>query len=206
MELSVDTGKTQYIARVSVGGKDSTKMLEVIVSRGLPLDRITTTTVWATDTIRGEHPKMVEFEARWDEYVWKKYHIEVEHLCAMRNGKKVTYEQMFYHVPKRKTENCGGAANSRERSSAFRPCGGLGAKSPSKYEGLPTGFPLQRGAWCQKLKHIWVPSIHHPKGTMVPEAQDRVFRWPHPEGRYKYRGVPGHSSRRAKTVWATQRA
>lgn len=108
MELSVDTGKTQYIARVSVGGKDSTKMLEVIVSRGLPLDRITTTTVWATDTIRGEHPKMVEFEARWDEYVWKKYHIEVEHLCAMRDGKKVTYEQMFYHIPQRKTENCGG--------------------------------------------------------------------------------------------------
>ena len=40
----------EYIARISYG-KDSLKMLEVIHSRGLPLDRITTTDVWATDTI-----------------------------------------------------------------------------------------------------------------------------------------------------------
>ena len=39
----------EYIARISYG-KDSLKMLEVIHSRGLPLDRITTTDVWATDT------------------------------------------------------------------------------------------------------------------------------------------------------------
>lgn len=96
--LTVLSGDVEYIARTS-GGKDSTKMLDVIVSRGLPLDRITKTDIWATDTIRGEHPKMVEFEARWDEYVWKKYHIEVEHLCAMKNGKKLTYEKMFYHSP-----------------------------------------------------------------------------------------------------------
>lgn len=182
-ELTIQSRDTQYIARVSVGGKDSTKMLEVIVSRGLPLDRITSTTVWATDTIRGEHPKMVEFEPSFDEFVWRKYRIEVEHLCAMRDGKKVTYEQMFYHVPERRAEKCGGgAANSRERSSASRPCGGLGARNPSKYQGLPTGFPLQRGPWCQKLKHIWVPGIHQPKGTMVPEAQDRVLEGPTPRG------------------------
>ena len=39
-----------HVARISYG-KDSLKMLEVIKSRGLPLDRITTTDVWATDTI-----------------------------------------------------------------------------------------------------------------------------------------------------------
>ena len=38
----------EYIARISYG-KDSLKMLEVIHSRGLPLDRITTTDVWATE-------------------------------------------------------------------------------------------------------------------------------------------------------------
>lgn len=37
---------SEYIARISYG-KDSLKMLDVIVSRGLPLDRITTTDVWA---------------------------------------------------------------------------------------------------------------------------------------------------------------
>lgn len=33
-------------------GKDSLKMLNVIITRGLPLDGVTTTDVWATDTVR----------------------------------------------------------------------------------------------------------------------------------------------------------
>ena len=45
---------TQYIARIS-HGKDSLKMLQVIKARGLPLDRITTTDVWATDPISVRH-------------------------------------------------------------------------------------------------------------------------------------------------------
>ena len=81
--LHIEGRQFQYIARIS-HGKDSLKMLDVIVSRGLPLDRITTTDVWATDTIRGEHPKMVAFKEQADEFIWRKYHIEVEHLCAMR--------------------------------------------------------------------------------------------------------------------------
>lgn len=152
----------EYIARISKG-KDSLKMLDVIVSRGLPLDRITTTDIWATDTIRGEHPKMVEFESFIDEYIWKKYRIEVEHLCAMRNGEKVTYEKMFYHVPKRKEGR------------------------NTEYEGLPAGFPLQKGAWCQKLKHIWVPD---------------VFRQPLHKGQERYCGIHWHSRRRAEAIWA----
>ncbi len=108
-EAHISDGQLQYIARIS-HGKDSLKMLDVIFTRGLPLDRITTTDVWATDTIRGEHPRMVEFKTRADEYIWRKYHIEVEHLCATRNGEKVTYEKMFYHVPKRKPKKCGGGA------------------------------------------------------------------------------------------------
>lgn len=59
--IHISSRQFQYIARIS-HGKDSMKMLDVIVSRGLPLDRITTTDIWATDTIRGEHPKMVEFK------------------------------------------------------------------------------------------------------------------------------------------------
>ena len=50
---------TQHIARISYG-KDSLKMLDVIRSRGLPLDRITTTDVWATDTISANLPP------KWD--------------------------------------------------------------------------------------------------------------------------------------------
>ena len=64
--ICVESRGVQYIARIS-HGKDSLKMLDVIASRGLPLDRITTTDIWATDSIRGEHPKMVEFKVRADE-------------------------------------------------------------------------------------------------------------------------------------------
>lgn len=123
--LHLDGKQLQHIARIS-HGKDSLKMLDVIVSRGLPLDRITTTDVWATDTIRGEHPKMVSFKEQADEFIWRKYHIEVEHLCAMRNGEKVTYEKLFYHVPKRK--NAGGGYWK---------------------QGKILGFPTLWGPWCQ---------------------------------------------------------
>lgn len=123
--LHLDGKQLQHIARIS-HGKDSLKMLDVIVSRGLPLDRITTTDVWATDTIRGEHPKMVAFKEQADEFIWRKYHIEVEHLCAMRNGEKVTYEKLFYHVPKRK--NAGGGYWK---------------------QGKILGFPTLWGPWCQ---------------------------------------------------------
>lgn len=130
--LELRDSQLQYIARIS-GGKDGLKMLDVIVTRGLPLDRITTTDVWATDTIRGEHPKMVAFKDQVDEYIWRKYRIEVEHLCAMRNGEKLTYEKLFYHVPKRKAkpENCGGGLFNNSRYSAFRPCGVPGASRTS---------------------------------------------------------------------------
>ena len=92
----------EHIARISYG-KDSLKMLDVIWSRGLPLDRITTTDVWATDTISANLPPMQGFKDRMDERIWQLYRIEVEHLCARNpDGSKRTYEQMFYHVPVRK--------------------------------------------------------------------------------------------------------
>lgn len=92
-----------YVARIS-HGKDSLKMLDVIVSRGLPLDRITTSDVWATDTISACSPEVEKFKARMDEVIWKKYRIEVEHLCARnKDGTKKTYEQIFYKVTKNNT-------------------------------------------------------------------------------------------------------
>lgn len=142
MDLQIDAGRTEYIARIS-HGKDSLKMLDVIVSRGLPLDRITTTDVWATDTIRGEHPKMVEFKDRADEYIWRKYHIEVEHLCAMRDGKKVTYEQMFYQKPKRRR----GLLVEVAHSKAFL----YDRSKKVEIRGFPISINNQ-GSWCQRLK------------------------------------------------------
>lgn len=108
---------TQYIARISYG-KDSLKMLDVIKSRGLPLDRITTTDVWATDTIPANLPPMMAFKERMDQIIWSMYHIEVEHLCAFnKDGTKRTYEQMFYHVPVRKNLQSLNVERERERES-----------------------------------------------------------------------------------------
>ena len=94
----------EYIARISYG-KDSLKMLDVIFTRDLPLDRITTSDVWATDTISANLPPMEEFKARMDERIWNLYRVDVEHLCARnKDGSKKTYEQMFYHVPVRRSQ------------------------------------------------------------------------------------------------------
>lgn len=124
-------GKCENIARISYG-KDSLKMLEVIHSRGLPLDRITTTDVWATDTISANLPPMDAFKERMDQRIWDMYHIEVEHLCARnKDGTKKTYEQMFYHVPVRRSQNV-----QAERESRLRG-------------GHILGFPDLWNPWCQ---------------------------------------------------------
>lgn len=128
----------ERIARISYC-KDSLKMLEVIHSRGLPLDRITTTDVWATDTISANLPPMAAFKERMDQKIWDLYGIEVEHLCAVNpDGSKRTYEQMFYHVPVRK----GSQSVQVERESRFRP-------------GTIRGFPDLWNRWCQSdLKRV----------------------------------------------------
>ena len=54
-----------YIASISYG-KDSLKMLDVIKSRGLPLDRIVTFDVWATDDIPAEFPEVTAFKKKMD--------------------------------------------------------------------------------------------------------------------------------------------
>jgi hypothetical protein len=109
-------------------------MLEVIHSRGLPLDRITTTDVWATDTISANLPSMGAFKERMDQRIWDMYRIEVEHLCARnKDGSKKTYEQMFYHVPVRRSQS---VQVERERERRFRADSIL-------------GFPDLWNPWCQ---------------------------------------------------------
>lgn len=112
-----------HIARISYG-KDSLKMLDVIVSRHLPLDRITTSDVWATDTISANLPPVEEFKARMDEVIWQKYRIEVEHLCARnKDGTKKTYEQMFYHVPKKRSQSVNVERERENPRLPHRRCG-----------------------------------------------------------------------------------
>ena len=168
----------QYIARISYG-KDSLKMLEVIKSRGLPLDRITTTDVWATDTISANLPPLDAFKERMDQRIWDMYRIEVEHLCARnKDGSKKTYEQMFYHVPVRRSHNVPvERERETERSAASQICGTSGVSPISS--GLPKagtikGFPgICAVNWCQKLKLVKEPRISSTDITVVQKTQNR---------------------------------
>ena len=113
---------TQYILSLSYG-KDSLACLEAIKLLGWPLDRIVHAEVWATDTIPADLPPMVDFKAKADAIIKERYGLEVEHVCAMRDGEKLTYEKVFYHVPQRKE----------------------GSKYPS---GSIQGFPTLHIPWC----------------------------------------------------------
>ena len=66
---------------------------------------------------------MVEFKAKADEIIKSRWGIEVERICAMKDGEKLTYEKIFYRIPKRKP------------GGKFR-------------DDSVNGFPLQKGAWC----------------------------------------------------------
>lgn len=92
---------TEYVLSLSYG-KDSLACLGAIEELGWPLDRIIHAEVWATDDIPADLPPMVSFKNHADEIIRERFGIEVEHLCATRNGEKLTYEKLFYHVPKRK--------------------------------------------------------------------------------------------------------
>ena len=200
----------EYIARISYG-KDSLKMLDVIITRGLPLDLVTTTDVWATDTIPAELPPVLEAKARIEEKLWQMYRLDVEHLCARnKDGSKKTYEQMFYHVPVRRSQSVQ-VERERERETGFGPdrysasrtCGTRGVKLDSsgipshRVQGTITGFPPNTGYnYCQKLKIVPKSGIPSTDIPMVQKTQDRLCQNAPPlhgapreaQGK-KYRGV-----------------
>lgn len=143
---------TEYVLSLSYG-KDSLACLGAIEELGWPLDRIIHAEVWATDTIQADLPPMVEFKAKADKIIKERWGIEVEHLCATRNGEKLTYEKLFYHVPKRK--------------EAKRTNGDWGGRAK--------GWPLTIGSWCKHLKtehSMWLPLYNQ---QLVQETQRRVL-------------------------------
>lgn len=139
---------SEYVLSLSYG-KDSLACLGAIKQLGWKLDRIIHAEVWATDTIPADLPPMVEFKAKADKIIKEMTGIEVEHLCAVRNGEKLTYEKLFYHIPNRKPKN-------------------------EHLRGGIVGFPYPRRPWCNgQLK---MPALRIPvySGQLVQEAQRRV--------------------------------
>lgn len=142
-------------------GKDSLACLFAIEQLGWPLDRIIHAEVWATDDIPADLPPMVEFKAKADQIIKERWGIEVEHLCATKDGEKLTYEKLFYHIPKRKPKNeaLGGG------SPDFRINRDLGATDISKSR--VCGFPFTIGSWCKKLKDGSYPRLPYAPETVV---------------------------------------
>ena len=189
-------------------GKDSLACLGAIEQLGWPLDRIIHAEVWATDTIPADPPPMVEFKAKADAIIKERWGIEVEHLCATNKaGEKVTYEKLFYHVPKRRPQNkvreqgsvvgfpirAGHSWCTRDLKTSIinndlrggdeqtpdsRTQSEHGARNSKT--GLILGFPIIRGNWCTS------------------DLKRKVFlRPPCTRGKEKYCAVSRHCSRRA---------
>lgn len=87
-------GKTRILSLSY--GKDSLACLGAIELLGWELDKIVTIDIWATDNIRADYPEVLAFMDYADKEIEERYGIKVEHCCVMRNGKKMTYEKMFY--------------------------------------------------------------------------------------------------------------
>lgn len=163
---------SEYVLSLSYG-KDSVACLGAIRELGWPLHRVIHAEVWATDTIHADLPPMVEFKSKVDEYIKAEFGIEVEHLCAMRNGEKLTYEKFFYHIPKRKP----GGKFPEESFAGFPYTKGVWCNDRLKTNPLDQiskmggggicGFPYTIGSWCKKLKDGSYPRLPHSQGKLV---------------------------------------
>lgn len=169
--------ETTHVLSLSYG-KDSLACLGAIKELGWPLNRIIHAEVWATDTIHADLPPMVEFKALADAYIKTEFGIEVEHLCAMRDGEKLTYEKLFYHIPKRKL----GGRFSEGSPAGFPYTKGAWCNDRLKTNiidgggGDITGFPYTIGSWCKKLKvrtRPWIP--HHQRKLVYERPQTPGF-------------------------------
>lgn len=151
----------QYCASISYG-KDSLAMLHVIVDiLHKPLDRIITAEVWATDTIQADLPPMVKFKEKADRIIKDRWGIEVEHFYATdKDGNKLTYEKMFYHIPKRRPPKMMG-----------------GGGKPGKKHGTIMGWPFLRGPWCNSdLKRAALQRMAHAKGAVVQQTEGAICK------------------------------
>ena len=157
---------TEYVLSLSYG-KDSLACLGAIEELDWPLDRIIHAEVWATDDIPADLPPMVSFKAHADKIIREQYGIEVEHQCAVRNGEKLTYEKLFYHVPVRKeaTINRFGEGGYL-RLPGSHPASLHGATADSNSE-ICNGFPFTISAWCKKLKDGSYPRLPYHQGKLV---------------------------------------
>lgn len=136
-------------------GKDSLACLGAIEKLGLPLTRIIHAEIWATETISADLPPMVEFKKKADEIIKAWWGIEVEHVCAMKDGKKLTYQDIFYRRLKPRNQSINQSSNCARCTDSRRgKDNGAPAYSNKEFSTKIYGFPYSgRGfGWCHELK------------------------------------------------------
>lgn len=118
---------------------------------------------------------MVEFKKVADEIIKREFGIQVEHLYATRNGEKLTYEKLFYHVPKRKTQDFSKKKFREEGIDGWqRRGGGCGATSMLKRNALR--IPIHRQLLAQETQGRNVSSAFRwSEGTGVPATSSAGF-------------------------------
>lgn len=167
-------------------GKDSLACLGAIEQLGWPLDRIVHAEVWATDTIPADLPPMVEFKAKADKIIKERWGIEVEHLCAMKDGKKQTYESIFYRQMKpkqRERERERAADNARVPRSQLAVVRGQTQDQCARQEYTGSRSSEDNGATrCSRCRRYgWATKWSQ---YCTGELKKRtLFSWPRHEGR-----------------------
>lgn len=154
-------------------GKDSLACLGAIEQLGWPLDRIVHAEVWATDTIPADLPPMVEFKAKADEIILRRWGIRVEHFRA-----NVSYEEQFYRLrfnknrqsyciygfPCLKGQWCNRALKMAALSKANRARKGeriqyigIAADEPARFHNLQDKkrSPLVEAGWTESMCRDW---------------------------------------------------
>lgn len=158
--------KKQYILSLSYG-KDSLACLGAIEQLGWPLDRIVHTEVWATDTIPGDLPPMIEFKEKADKIIKERWGIEVEHIRA-----SYTYQDIFYaKIKKGKNAGriygwpfmCGPWCNDRLKTKVLKTIGkreisyvGIAADETKRFHVLDgKKSPLVEAGWDEAYCRKW---------------------------------------------------
>ena len=159
---------TEHILMLSYG-KDSLACLGAIKELGWPLDRIIHAEVWATDDIPADLPPMVEFKSHADAWIKENFGIKVEHISAMKNGEKLTFEKLFYHKPKRKKDS---------RAAALVNAAKEGGERFSS--GQVQGFPHLRLPWCNSSLKVRPLRMATHNRRMVQETQVWNVSWDSP--------------------------
>ncbi len=146
-------------------GKDSLAMLRAIKLLGLPLHRIVTTDVWATQDIPAVLPEMWEWKTEADKIIKELYGIEVEHICAMQktsDGRclRLGYEDMFYsgydsgsfvgNIMDSQTQRARGVKSSSMRKLTYED---IFYRQFAKgvMTGRIYGFPIMKCEWCRSM-------------------------------------------------------